>query len=461
MAELNNTEAMQKTTGNGIRKRHVSLVVVIVVVVLTAIFGSRWLIYNRTHETTDDAQVDATIYPINARVSGHVLRVHISTNQPVKAGDLLVELDPAPYRIALEQAEANLIQAEGAAGAATGTVNVSTQTGTSAIDQANAQVASTRASETISARQSDSADEQITAAQADAAAAGAAVDVAQRVVKAVQATLISAQAHAEQAQKDAARIESLADSGAASMQQRDAAQATATSALAAVEAAQAQVESAQAALLQARERYRAATINISQAKQRAAAARAQIDQSRASISQAQAALHSAQVSPVQTGVRRSEAISAGGKVAQARAAVEQAKLNLAYTRIYAPANGVIAQKNVQPGQEVQAAQSLAAVVVGDSTKIVANFKETQLGRIREKQHATFTVDAYPRITFSGHVLSLSPGTGSIFSLLPPENASGNFTKTVQRIPVKISVDKNDPQHPLRAGMSVVVSVATK
>ena len=368
------------------------IAVAIVVLIAALVFGVRWLAYSRNHVSTDDAQVESTIYSISSRVAGHVLKVPVDTNDSARAGQLLVEIDPTDYQVALQQAQATLAQAESSVSAASGTVELTQRTGSAGISQA-----------------------------------AAAVEGAKRVVAAARANLVSMEARADEARKEAARMELLLANGAVSVQQRDSAVAASISARANVEGARAQVRSAQAGLEQAR-----------------------------------AALRAAETSPVQTEVRRSEVGTARGRVAEARAKVEQAKLNLGYTRITSPADGVIAKKNVEPGQFVQPGQPLFALVGDDTSHITANFKETQLKKIKVGDRATFTVDAYPGVRFTGRVESISPGTGAVFSLLPPENASGNFTKVVQRIPVRIAIDEgNNPSHPLRAGMSVVVTVETK
>jgi len=443
-------------------RRRVALAILIGLVVGGAIVGGRWMAYSRTHVSTDDAQVDSDIYPVSPRVSGHVLRVLVATNQPVRAGQLLVEIDPTDYAVALSQAQAALAQAEGSARAATGTVSYTRQIGAADISQAAARVAAARAGEVASERGSESAAGQVESARAAETAAGAAVDGARRAVAAAEAGLTSARAKADEAKKDGARMESLVAAGAVSVQQRDAAVATSISAQADVEAASAQVESAQAALKQAQERQRQAGVAVTQAIQQAAAAKAQVSQAGAGVRQAEAALKGAETSPVQTKVRESEATSAQGRVAAAKASLQQAELNLRYTRIVAPVDGVVAKKNVKPGQFVQPGQSLIAVVAAGSNHITANLKETQMAKVRPEQRATFTVDAYPGVTFAGRVASISPGTGSVFSLLPPENASGNFTKVVQRIPVRIAIDRRaDPGRVLRAGMSVVLTIETR
>ncbi len=380
------------------------------------IFGVRWLAYSRTHVSTDDAQINADISSVSARVAGHITGLYADENQTVQAGQPLAQVDPRDYEVAVEQAQAALEQATSAAQAAQGTVQVTQQTGGAGISQAQAQVS---------------------ANQRAAQAAAAATQMAQRGVGTARAAVVSARATAEEARREAARTRALFSQGAVSRQQADQAEAAATTAQANLQAAQAQLSSAQAAVTQARARH---------------------SQAQAAVSQAQAAVQAAQSSPTQVGVTRSQAKAAQANVAAAKARLDQARLNLSYARITSPTTGVVAQKNVEVGQYVTPGQPLFAVVP-ERAYVTANFKETQLRRIKPGQPATFTVDAYPGVTFRGRVASISPGTGSVFSLLPPENATGNFTKVVQRIPVRIEVDsKSVNGHPLRAGMNVVATV---
>jgi len=443
-------------------RRRVTFAVALLVIVAGAILGARWIIYSRTHASTDDAYVEADIFPVSPRIAGHVLMVLIEQNQPVRRGQLLVEIDPQDYRIAVQEAQAALTQAASAAGAAAGNVNLTEETGAAGISQARAQVVGAEAGVRTSEQQGESASAQVQSAQADEAAAAAAIDGARHDVSVAEAALVSARAQADEARKNAARADQLLASGAVAAQQRDAALATSISMQANVEAAAAKVQAARAGLRQAEQHHRQAVVAVAQARQRAAAAHSQVAQARAAVKQAQAALQSAQTTPVQAGVRKSEARGAAGRVAEVRARLSQARLNLSYTRIVAPVDGVVAKKNVEPGQFVQPGQSLVAVLAAGSEHITANFKETQMARIRVGQRVTFTVDPYPGVPFHGRVQSISPGTGAVFSLLPPENASGNFTKVVQRIPVRISINRHHSQAPiLRAGMSAVVTVKTK
>jgi membrane fusion protein (multidrug efflux system) len=225
-----------------------------------------------------------------------------------------------------------------------------------------------------------------------------------------QATVASAEANYRRASSDLERIRGLAASKIVPAQQLDAAQAA----------------------------YDAAAANLEAARRQAVAAGSQVTASGAALS------------------------GAGARVQAAQAAVENARLQLSYAVIQSPTSGVVAKRNVEPGALVQVGQSLMSIVPDKDVWVTANLKETQLRDVSVGDKATFTVDAYPGREFRGHVISLSPATGARFSLLPPDNATGNFTKVVQRVPVRIAVDDStDAAHPLRPGMSVVVDIATK
>jgi membrane fusion protein, multidrug efflux system len=347
--------------------------------------------YYSVRESTDDAQMDGHISPISARVSGTVLRVLHDENDTVKAGDVLIELDPKDYQVALDRARADLANAQ--AGAAAAHVDVPLTTATSS---------------------------------GQLAAADAGVKAAERDVQAAQARVAESQANYDKASADLKRMEQLVAKDEVSRQQYDTAVAAAGSARATLDAASASVSSAESRAIQAR---------------------------------AQAA--AARTVPEQIRVTQARAGAAAAEVQKYRAALEQAELNLQYTRIYAPVTGVLSKRNVEPGQVIQAGQPLFAIVDLDNLWVTANFKETQLRSMRAGQKATVQVDAYGH-TYSGVVESIGGATGSRFSVLPPENATGNYVKVVQRLPVRIRLDQGqDPGHILRPGMSVVPTVVTK
>ncbi len=356
-------------------------------------------------ETTDDAQIDGTITPIAARIGGTVIELAFSDNERVEAGQVLVRLDPADHEVALQRAQADLAAAEAALAAARAGVPITRETTASGSERADAGMASARA-----------------------AAAGA-----EAGLEAARAKLREAEANAERAEGDLARLEDLVAKDEISRQHYDNAAAVAAAARAAADAA------------------RASVVASGHAR----------DQALAAVDTAQAGLRAARTAPDQVAVTEAEVRAAEARVAQAKAAVERVRLDLQYTTIAAPTSGVVSARNVEIGQIVQAGQPLAALVDLDDVWVTANFKETQLEHMRPGQPVTIDVDATGQ-TLRGHVDSISAATGARFSLLPPENASGNYVKVVQRLPVKIALEVGqDPEHRLRPGMSVVPTVTIR
>ena len=365
-----------------------TMIVLVVAAVMTGV--ALWKYY-AVRESTDDAQIDGHITPISARVAGTVKAIHVSDNQYVNAGDVLIELDPADYEAALLRAEADVADARAAAQGAQSSVPITATNTSSAL--ANARAAEVAAS---------------------------------REVQAARARLTEAQANYTKVSRDLDRMKQLIAKDEISRQQFDAAVAAEQGSRATVEAAEAAVASAESHVLQA-----------------------------------QAQVQSAGTATQQVQVTQARAGSAQAALQRAEAALKQAQLNLQYTKIVAPASGVISKRTAEVGQVLQAGQPLASLINLDDVWITANFKETQLKNMRAGQGATIHVDAFGR-KFNGHVDSIGGATGARFSLLPPENATGNYVKVVQRIPVKIVIDPNqDPQHMLRPGMSVVPTVMTK
>ena len=347
--------------------------------------------YYSVRESTDDAQIEGDIVPISARVGGTVGRVLVDDNQYVKAGTVLVEIDPTDYQVALDRAQAELADA-----------------------QANSQAARTGvplASTTTSS--------QLDIAKANRAAA-------QKQVDAANARLREAQANFKKTSADLARFKPLVEKDEISRQQYDAA-------VAAEEAARAAVESANAAV---------------------ATAESQVQQANAQVA-------AASTVPEQVNISRAKASASEAQVQKNQAALAQARLNIQYTTVKAPTDGIVSRKSVQPGQIVQPGQPLLAIVPLENVWVVANFKESQLKDMKVGQPAEIHVDAYDQ-DFKGHVDSIGGATSAKFSLLPPENATGNYVKVVQRVPVKLIFEKNqDPEHKLRPGMSVVPTVFVK
>ena len=361
--------------------------------------------YFGSYESTDDAQIDGHLNPISARVSGHVQKILVSDYQYVPAGTPLVQIDPSDYQVALERAKANYADAVAAAHAAQVNVPV-TSVGTTS---------------------------QVSTAQADVAGAQATIAAARQQYEAAKAQLDQAQANNAQAQGDVQRYAQLIAKQEISQQQYDQAVATAKADAAAVAAAQAGVQAAQQ----------------------------QINQAQSKLAQAQAGLRTAQTGPQQVAMTRAKAQEAAANVQKAKAELDQAQLNLQYTTISSPVNGVVTARTVEVGQNVQAGQELMRIINLDDIWVTANFKETQLKDMKVSQPASVHVDATDK-DYDAHVQSFSGASGAVLSLLPPENATGNYVKVVQRIPVRIIFDPGqNKSHQLRPGMSVEVKVWTR
>jgi membrane fusion protein, multidrug efflux system len=386
-------------------------------VVLAVIVGL--FLYFRNRESTDDAQVDGHITPLASKVYGRVAQVMVDDNQAVNTGQVLVKIDPRDYQAAVDQAKATLALAESEA------------------RSAGVDVPRTREN---TASGTTSADAQLMGAQADLARAQATYEQAQTADLAwAQDNIEKSRANAELAKADLARYTPLMEKGEISKQQYDAAKANADASLSALKADQ--------------ER-------LAQAQRNVDVARAQRDAAKARVEQAKAGVSAAQADVKQVSMKTADAQAKLAKVEQARAALDAAQLNLSYTEITAPVDGVATHKQVEVGQIVQAGQGLLVVVPLANVWVTANFKETQLKNMKPGQKAEVKVDTYGK-TFAGHVDSIAGATGSVLSLLPPENATGNYVKVVQRIPVKIVLDPI-PQDKavLRPGMNVDATVVT-
>jgi membrane fusion protein, multidrug efflux system len=388
------------------------------VVVLAVVVGL--FLYYRNRESTDDAQVDGHITPIAAKISGRVEEVLVRDNEPVKGGQVLVKIDPRDYQAALDNAKASL-----------------------ALAQSEAQSASVDVPRTREnmASGTSSASAGLLGAEADLARVQAAYTQSQNSDLAyAQANVEKARANAQLAQADLERYRPLMDKGEISKQQFDAAQANAEATASALKAEQEKIAQAQSSIEMAR---------------------AQLNSAKARVEQARAGVSSARADVQQVSMRTADAQGKLAKVDAARAMVDAAQLNLSYTEIVAPRDGVVTHKQVEPGQIVQAGQGLLVVVPLQDVWVTANFKETQLKKMHAGQKAQVKVDTYGK-TFSGHVDSIAGATGAMLSLLPPENATGNYVKVVQRIPVKVIVDPIPEQKAiLRPGMNVDVTVITE
>lgn len=376
-------------------KRRTALLVLIILFVIS---GSILLWrYFASYESTDDAQVDVHLYPVSARVSGYVIKVNVTDNQYVQQGAVLVEIDPRDYQVAVAKARADLANAEATARSLNISVPIT----------------------------SVSTSSQLTFSASDVENANAGIIAAEKQLAAADAQVEEAQANDLKAQDDLTRYKRLVAHQNVSEQIYDQALAAAKAGTAMVAAARANEAAAQQAVQQAKNR----------------------------LSQAEANRRAAQTGPQQVASTHARALAAVADVQQKQAVLEQAELNLQYTKIVAPVSGEV-NKNVVVGLNVQPGQQLLTIVPLGEVWITANFKETQLKRMKPGQKADVQVDASGR-TYKAHVDSIAGATGPLFSVLPPENATGNYVKIVQRLPVKLVLDPGQNRdHQLRPGMSV-------
>jgi membrane fusion protein (multidrug efflux system) len=406
--EGHDPEAVHREDNRGFFQRHPAAKPIVFLVAIVALLLVGWFWWESRHwESTDDAQIDGHIYPISARVSGHVIKVNYDDGQLVHKGDVLVQLDPTDYQVLLERAQA---------------------------DYADAQASSQAAEYGVPISQIGSLS-QIRSAAADLENAQAGLSASQKQVEAAQAQVVEAQANATKLNADVERYQQLLGKHEISQQQFDQAIASAAGANATVAARQAGLRAAQA----------------------------QVQQAQSRITQANAELRNAQVTPKQVAATQAKAKSAGAQVLRNKAALDQAQLNLQYTTIVAPVDGIVGRRSVQVGQNVQTGQDLMSIVPLREIWVTANFKETQLQHMQPGQQVKVKVDTYGGRTWKAHVSSIGGATGAKYSLLPPENATGNYVKVVQRIPVRIDFDNaNSPDFnkdgALRQGMSVTPDV---
>jgi membrane fusion protein (multidrug efflux system) len=394
---------------HGLRE-HPSKVAVVVLALLAIVIVIGYLVRNAfLYEDTDDAQVDGHVMPLSARINGQVMKVNFVEGQLVHEGDLLVIIDPADFKIAVIQAEAALADAQASATSSRWNVPITSVTVQSGLDSAQTAVVNAEAGLRASEHNHESTKASLTQAEANAAKSDADLDRAKQLV----------------AKEDISR------------QQFDQAVASATANRAAVASADAAVKGAEQAVRQAEGK----------------------------LLQTKADLRSAQTAPQQVSLIRAHADAADALVEQRRAQLAQAHFNFSYTIIRSPVTGIIGKKNVEVGQNVSVGQEMLQVVPLDDVWVTANFKETQLEHMRPGQPVKIKVDAYGR-TWSGRVTNMGGGTGSVFSLLPPENATGNYVKVVQRVPVRIDFDHTaehdfNAEGMLKPGLSVVPGVRVR
>ena len=387
--------------------------------------------YSRTHVSTDDAYVAAHMAPISVRVPGTVIEVAVDDNQDVKAGDVLVRLDPKDYEVALAQARAAADAAKADLENARVNVPLTDETTQSLVHQAEAALEAAKDASQVAAHDLEERQGQLKAKRAAEAAA--------------VATVRMAEADLERARLDRERLRDLVEAKMIAQQDFDHADAAFKSAQAGLDVARQKVSQAGEEVVQAEATVRSQTATVAQTRRRR--------------EEAEAALSTARSQRQQVKVRQAQVDAAQGKVAQALANLRQAELNLEYATVRAPVGGRVSKKTVEVGQVVQPGQPLLALVDLDNVWIVANFKETALTNVRPGQRAVIEVDTYPGTAFKARVDSIQAGSGAVFSLLPPENATGNFVKVVQRVPVKLVFEPGEnSRHLLVPGMSVVPTI---
>jgi membrane fusion protein (multidrug efflux system) len=380
-------------------------VIVVLVVLVVASAGLWWR--STFSEDTDDAQINGHLIQISSRIGGQVAKVYVDENQVVKAGDVIAELDPRDYQVAVENAEAAVASAQASAAAANVNVPITTANTGSNLRSANADVTGSQAG----------------------------VEQAERQLEAAKARVAQAKANSIKAQADLERYKPLVAKDVISKQQFDAA-------VAAADAAQADVQGAVASEQAAGDAVRVAHEHTAQAV---------------------AVEKYAETGPQQVAAQSARAKQAMAQVQQAQAQLDQAKLNLSYTKIVAPAAGIITRKSMEINQNVATGQNLLTLVSLEGLWVTANFKETQLKHMAPGQTAEIEVDSTGK-TYHGKITQIGGATGSVLSLFPPENATGNYVKVVQRVPVRIDFDNlngEDPGHALRPGLSVEPKVMVK
>jgi membrane fusion protein (multidrug efflux system) len=389
---------------------HPLKVLFVVVAMLAILIIAGYLVRNAfLYEDTDDAQVDGHVMPLSARINGQVMKVNFVEGQLVHEGDLLAIIDPADFKIAVIQAEAALADAQASATSFRWNVPITSVTSQSNLDSAQTEVVN----------------------------AEAGLRAAEHNHESAKASLTQAEANAAKSSADLERAKQLVGKEDISRQQFDQAVASATANQAAVTSADAAVKAAEQA----------------------------VRQGEGKLLQAKADLRTAQTAPQHVSLIRAQADAADAQVQQRRAQLAQAQLNFSYTIIRSPVTGIIGKKSVEVGQNVSIGQEMLEVAPLDDIWVTANFKETQLEHMRPGQPVRVKVDAYGR-TWSGHVTNMGGGTGSVFSLLPPENATGNYVKVVQRVAVRIDFDRTTGQDfnadgLLKPGLSVLPDVRVR
>ena len=398
-------------------------------------YGIHAWLYSLHHVTTDDAYVESTISPLSAKVAGHVAELRVDDNQSVKAGDLLLRIDPRDYEAKRDQAQAAVAVAAASFQSARSDAELARETTRAQADEARAALEGARVAERTSEAAVDEARAKVEAKRAAMAA--------------MSAEVTGARSSSQQALKEKDRMQRLAQAGYVSQRDFDVADAVAATSAAALDATQRRLTVAEREIQQAEAELAGRVLAVAQARQR--------------VVEAQATLARVESQRHQVTLKESEVGRAEARLTETRADLAYAELQLQYTEVRAPIDGTISKKGVDLGQMVQVGQPLLALVPLHDVWVLANFKETQLGRVKPGMPVLVQIDTFPGKTFQGVVDSISAGTGARFSLLPPENATGNWVKVVQRVPVKIRLDPKEfgNPHTLRTGMSATVTVQVK
>ncbi|MBR8832416.1 MAG: Colistin resistance protein EmrA [Chroococcopsis gigantea SAG 12.99] len=415
----------------------------------SAAVGWNWWQFNQTHASTNNAQVRGHISPISPKIIGTVEKIYVKEGDYVKAGQPLVILDKTDFNISLQQARANLAAAQAQLKGAGQGVNLTQNTNTTQIQEAEANLLAKQAAVTAAQSKIEQARAGVSAAAADLNQARSGVETARAGVARVQAQLVKAKA-------DYQRYESLYQQGAVTAQQREGAEVTYQDQLAQLNAAQQQVNQARAEVVSNQAALQQALVGVANSQ-------AALKQAQAEAQSAQGRIAELSAGGQQVNIQKSQVENQTAQVAQAQAQLAQAQQQLNYTLIKAPVSGYVGQLTAQPGQLVQPQQPMLSIVPLDNAQIYveANFKETALRNIRVGQNATITADAYPGEKFPAKVAGISPATGSEYALIPPDNATGNFNKVVQWVPIRLTLNPGaDPGHKLRSGLSVGVTVET-
>ncbi|KAF3887037.1 MULTISPECIES: HlyD family secretion protein [Nostocales] len=449
--EEENQETVPQPPENSKQKKPMGLILAALGVgaIAASGFGYRWWQYASSHQETDNAQVAGHIHQVSSRIPGTVSQVLVNDNQLVQPGQLLVKLDPRDYQSKVQQATAALQNARRQAEAAQANIALASETTTAKTTQAQGDVSGALAAISTATAAVQEAQAGIPAAQAE-------VKVAEAGVPTAQAQVAQADANLQKAQADYNRYNTLYQQGAIARQQLDTAKA-------AYDVASAQKSAATQAVQQAQARLAAARVGVAKAQSQLAQAQEGVVSAQAKLAASKGGLQQATASGKQTTVNRSQFEAAKAAIAQTEASLKDAQLQLSYTNITAPASGHIGRKTVEVGNRIQAGTPLMAIVSNEYW-LVANFKETQLEDMKPGQEVEIKLDAFPHHTFVGHVDSISPASGAQFALLPPDNATGNFTKIVQRVPVKIVFEPKSIkgyEARITPGMSADVSVTVK